>query len=130
MAEDYYTILGVEKNADGNAIKKAYRKLALKYHPDRNPNNKEAEETLKKINEAYSVLSDPHKRKQYDQRDRHGADALSEDDIYEYLRRGYTYNEILREVRFGGLGGGRAFRAGRRRVDTPADDDPLGGDSP
>ena len=66
MADDYYKTLGVEKTAEPEAIKKAYRKLALKYHPDRNPNNREAEEKFKKISEAYAVLSDPEKRKQYE----------------------------------------------------------------
>ena len=64
---DYYKILGVKKEATDAEIKKAYRKLALKWHPDKNPNNREeAEEKFKKINEAYSVLSDKDKRKQYD----------------------------------------------------------------
>ncbi len=56
--EDYYKILGVEKNSTEDDIKKAYRKLAMKFHPDRNPNNKQAEEKFKKISEAYAVLSD------------------------------------------------------------------------
>ena len=64
---DYYKILGVERNATEPEIKKAYRKLALKYHPDRNPGKKDAEEKFKEINEAYQVLSDPQKRARYDQ---------------------------------------------------------------
>jgi len=65
--KDFYEILGVEKNATPEDIKAAYRKLALKYHPDRNPNNKDAEEKFKAAAEAYEVLSDPQKRSQYDQ---------------------------------------------------------------
>lgn len=65
--KDYYKILGVEKSATGEQIKKAYRKLAVKYHPDKNPHNKAAEEKFKEINEAYEVLSDEDKRKKYDQ---------------------------------------------------------------
>lgn len=64
--KNYYEVLGVDKNASEEEIKKAYRKLARKYHPDVNPGNKEAEEKFKEINEAYNVLSDESKRKKYD----------------------------------------------------------------
>jgi molecular chaperone DnaJ len=66
MGKDYYNILGVDKNASESEIKKSYRKLSKEYHPDLNPNNKEAEEKFKDIAEAYSVLSDPEKRSNYD----------------------------------------------------------------
>ena len=64
---DYYEILGVEKGASPDEIKKAYRKLALKYHPDRNPDNKKAEDKFKEAAQAYDVLSTQEKRKKYDQ---------------------------------------------------------------
>lgn len=64
---DYYEVLGVDKNAGDDAIKKSYRKLAKKYHPDMNPGDKEAEEKFKEVNEAYAVLSDPEKKSKYDQ---------------------------------------------------------------
>ena len=64
---DYYEVLGIDRNASASEIKKAYRKLAKKYHPDVNPGDKEAEAKFKEATEAYSVLSDPDKRRQYDQ---------------------------------------------------------------
>ena len=64
---DYYEVLSVTRDASGDEIKKAYRRLAIKYHPDRNPDDPNAEEKFKEAAEAYSVLSDPQKRQQYDQ---------------------------------------------------------------
>ena len=66
MARDYYEVLGVPKNADSDTLKKAYRKLAMKYHPDRNPDNTTAEEKFKEAAEAYDVLNDDEKRARYD----------------------------------------------------------------
>lgn len=113
MADDYYKTLGIEKSADAEAVKKAYRKLALKYHPDRNPGNLEAEEKFKKISEAYAVLSDPEKRKQYES---FGSDQFRQRYSQEDIFRNVDLNEILRDFGFGGLGGNqRGFQGSGRR---------------
>src|SRR5881409_3555321 len=65
-SKDYYTVLGVSRDADDAELKKAYRNLARKYHPDRNPGDKKAEERFKEVSQAHDVLSDPEKRKAYD----------------------------------------------------------------
>lgn len=101
---DYYELLGISKTASADAIKKAYRKLALKYHPDRNQGNKEAEEQFKKISEAYAVLSDPEKRKQYDTFGSTGfQQRFSQEDIF----RNVDLGDILREFGINMRGGGR-----------------------
>jgi len=106
---DYYNILGVNKNASQEEIKRAYRKLAMKYHPDKNPNRKEAEERFKEINEAYAVLSDKEKRKQYDT---FGAEGFRQRFTQEDIFRGFDFEEILSSL-FGGRGK-REFRSGGR----------------
>ena len=72
--QDYYELLSVPRNASDAEIKKAYRRLAMKYHPDRNPDDKTAEDKFKEAKEAYDVLSDPHKRAAYDQFGHAGVD--------------------------------------------------------
>lgn len=118
---DYYEVLGVPKNATEDEIKKAYRKVAIKYHPDHNPGDKAAEEKFKEAAEAYDVLHDPEKRKQYDQFGFNGPAAggfggfsgtsMDMDDIFS------MFGDIFggRSSAFSGFGGTRARRATRNR---------------
>ena len=113
---DYYEVLGVGKNATEDEIKKAYRKIAIKYHPDRNPGDKEAEEKFKEAAEAYDVLHDPQKRQQYDQ---FGFDApggfgfggggFTMDDIFS------MFGSVFEGGGFGGFGGFGGSRGGSQR---------------
>jgi len=94
---DYYDVLGVKKTASEEEIKKAYRKLAMQHHPDRNPGNKQAEERFKEINEAYAVLSDQEKRRQYDQIGPSGfRQRFSQEDIF----RGFDISDLFKDVGF------------------------------
>lgn len=103
---DYYKLLGVTKTASDAEIKKAYRKLAMKYHPDQTKGDKAAEDKFKKISEAYAVLSDKEKRQQYDT---FGAAGFQQRYSQEDIFSGFDFSEILREFGFGsgGFGGGR-----------------------
>lgn len=121
---DYYEVLGVDKSTSADDIKKAYRKLALKYHPDRNPGDKEAEEKFKEAAEAYSVLSDPDKKARYDQFGHAGVDGqggfggqgMNMNDIFSQF--GSIFGDIFGGGGgfggFGGFGGGQ--QGGRRNV--------------
>ena len=106
MAEqkrDYYEVLGVEKNADDAAIKKAYRVLAKKYHPDMNPGDAEAEKKFKEASEAYAVLSDPEKRRQYDQYGHAAFDGAGGAGGFDFS--GMDFSDIFGDL-FGGMFGG------------------------
>jgi len=97
---DYYKVLGVERNATDDEIKKTYRKLAMKYHPDKTKGDKAAEDKFKEISEAYAVLSDSAKRKEYDT---FGASGFQQRYSQEDIFRGFDLGDIFRE--FGGGGG-------------------------
>ena len=118
---DYYEVLGVERSASADEIKKAYRKLAVKYHPDKNPGNKEAEEKFKEAAEAYSVLSDADKKAKYDQFGHAGVEGAGPD-----FSGGFgNLNDILNDLfggafgggfgGFGGFGGGFGGGSGQRQ---------------
>ena len=105
MAEtkrDYYEVLGVDRNADDAALKKAYRALAKKYHPDMNPGDKEAEKKFKEASEAYAVLSDAEKRRQYDQFGHAAFDGSGPQEGAYYRNAGNTGNGGYREYHFEG----------------------------
>src|SRR5690606_7817252 len=104
---DYYEVLGVDRNASGAEIKKAYRRVAMKHHPDRNPGNKESEELFKEANEAFEVLSDSGKKARYDQYGHAGVNGQAgggagAGDF------GDIFSDIFGDIFGGGRGGGRS----------------------
>lgn len=112
---DYYEVLGIERNVSEPDIKSAYRKVAFQYHPDRNPGDKQAEEKFKQASEAYQVLSDPEKRRRYDQ---FGHAGVGNAPAWDFRGEGFGFsgsvNDIFGEM-FGEFFGGRRARAGRAR---------------
>ncbi len=121
---DYYEVLGVGRSSDEQEIKSAYRKMAMRYHPDRNPGNKDAEERFKEAAEAYSVLSDPNKRAQYDRFGHQGFngtgfggfDPTIFSDFSDILGDFFGFGDL-----FGGMGGGRRRSATQRGADLRYD---------
>lgn len=104
MSESYYKILGVDRSASSDTIKKAYRKLAMKCHPDRNPGNKEAEERFKQASEAYEVLSDPDKRKIYDLYGREGLKNSGYHGPGDFEDIFSSFGDIFSDIFGGGFG--------------------------
>ncbi|MHC4194901.1 MAG: DnaJ domain-containing protein [Planctomycetota bacterium] len=100
---DYYEVLGVGKGASADEIKRAYRRMAMKYHPDKNPNDKEAEAKFKECAEAYEVLSDAEKRRRYDQFGHDGLRGMGMRD-YQHMRW-QDIGSIFEDIFGGGLGG-------------------------
>jgi curved DNA-binding protein len=139
--KDYYKILGIARGASANEVKSAYRKLAMQYHPDRNPGDNQAEERFKEINEAYQVLSDPQKRARYDQLGESysqwqqngtpgnfnwgqwtaqpGVQEVNFDDLFGEG----AFSDFFRSI-FGGMGAGREVR-GRSGRGTPTVQQPV-----
>lgn len=123
---DYYEVLGVNKSANASEIKKAYRKLAIKYHPDKNPDDKGAEEKFKEAAEAYDVLSNPEKKQRYDQfghagmgnRGGYGGGGMNMDDIFSQFGDIFGGDSNPFESFFGGggRGGGRKIKGSNLRI--------------
>src|SRR3990167_6005326 len=96
--KDFYEILGVSRSAEASEIKSAYRKLAMKYHPDRNPDNNSAEEKFKEIQNAYSILSDPQKRSAYDNYGHAGVDPSARANAGGFSGFGDVFEDIFENI--------------------------------
>jgi molecular chaperone DnaJ len=116
--KDFYKILGIEKNASDEDIKKAYRKLAMKFHPDRNPGDKASEEHFKEAKEAYEILSEPQKRAAYDQYGHAGVDQQSGMGAGGAGFAGGNFGDAFGDI-FGEIFGGGGRGGGRQRADSP-----------
>ena len=113
---DYYEVLGLDKSADESAIKKAYRQLAKKYHPDMNPGDAEAEKNFKEVNEAYAVLSDPEKKSRYDQFGHAGVDGQGGfDGGFGGFGGGFDASDIFGDIFGSFFGGGMGGSQSARR---------------
>ncbi|MBI4051456.1 MAG: molecular chaperone DnaJ [Elusimicrobia bacterium] len=122
MPSDYYQLLGVPRNATADEIKSAFRRAALKYHPDRNPGNKQAEEKFKELNEAYEVLSDPKKRQLYDQFGHAGVQGQGGGPGFGGGFENVNFGDVFGDIFESFFGGGRAQRGrGRRGADLKYD---------
>jgi len=117
---DYYEVLGTAKNAGAEEIKKAYRKLALKYHPDRNPGDKEAEEKFKEAAEAYAILSDAEKRAQYDQFG-HSLGGRGFQGFEDFAESFSGFGDVFGDLFEDFFGGGMRSGGGRRRARRGSD---------
>ena len=115
---DFYEILGISKSASDDEIKKAYRKLAIKYHPDKNPDDKAAEDKFKEAAEAYEILSNPEKRQRYNQFGHAGMGGASQGGGGGHYGGGMNMDDIFSQFGdiFGGGGGGGSRGGGRRVV--------------
>jgi len=118
--QDYYEVLGVNKTASPDDIKRAYRRMAMKYHPDKNPNDKQAEEKFKQCAEAYEVLSDPEKRKRYDQFGHEGLRGYGMHDYSHMKWQDIRFDGISFEDILGGFGDIFGVGRGRSRRTGPA----------
>ena len=122
---DFYEVLGVDRNADDAALKRAYRKLAKKYHPDSHPGDKAAEEKFKEASEAYAILSDPDKRRQYDQFGMGAFEGNGAGGAGGFDFSGMDFGDIFGDLfggfgSFGGFGGSSAQRGPHKGANVHA----------